>query len=380
MTNWPLSQLLCAFLSLVVLARATCASDLTVAMVPNKSARAGEPSHLLVLDGLSPSQQEALSRAQQLDKHFRVYVKSIRDAGTSQPVLGVVKHAGNKLEFMPRYPFGSGIEYIAVLELSSQPAIEKSVSIPAKVLEPEARVEVLYPTAEILPQNLLKFYVHFSVPMSQGDAYRYIELKTEQGRVLEHPFLEIDEELWDRSGKRLTLLLDPGRVKRGLVPREEDGPILESGHRYQLTISDKWPDANGTPMAKGFTKKFVVSAEDFGQPNPANWQITTPKSRTTDGLVFEFPEPLDHATFIHGVTIENGAGEAVRGEFSFAQHEMRAIFKPLKEWKSGLYDVRISTLIEDLCGNSIQRPFEVDRFDQVDNGAVQRRTLTIEIR
>ena len=35
--------------------------------------------------------------------------------------------------------------------------------------------------------------------------------------AIELPFLEIDEELWDPAMMRLTLFIDPGRIKRGAV-------------------------------------------------------------------------------------------------------------------------------------------------------------------
>lgn len=107
-------------------------------------------------------------------------------------------------------------------------------------------------------------------------------------------------------------------------------------------------------------------------------QPSSPLPQAT--LVFEFPEPLDHATFARGITLENGNGEVVRGEFTFTAQERRAHFKPLKPWKIGLFDLRVSTLIEDLAGNSIERAFEVDRFDRVDTHPVQRKSLAIEIR
>ncbi len=215
--------------------------------------------------------------------------------------------------------------------------------------------------------------------MTQGEAYEHIELQGANGQPVPFPFLEIAEELWDESGQRLTLLLDPARVKRGLVPREEDGPILIAGSRYRLVIKATWPDARGAPLAKGFFKTFTVDPEDFRQPDPATWKIKSPKSKTRDALTFIMPEPMDHATFARGVTIENDKGQVVLGEFKFSNEETQAHFIPLKDWRPGLYDVRILKRIEDLVGNSILRPFEVDRFDDVAAAPNERESITIEI-
>ncbi|MCL6608417.1 MAG: hypothetical protein K6T74_10025, partial [Geminicoccaceae bacterium] len=86
-----------------------------------------------------------------------------------------------------------------------------------------------YPTSDQLPENQLRFYIHFSAPMSRGEAYARIRLLDSAGKPIDAAFLELGEELWDPSGKRFTLLIDPGRIKRGLRPREDLGPVLEAG-------------------------------------------------------------------------------------------------------------------------------------------------------
>ena len=106
----------------------------------------------------------------------------------------------------------------------------------------------VYPSADTLPENLLKFYVHFTGPMSRGNIYDHIRLRDESGREVELPFLEIDEELWDATTTRLTLIIDPGRIKRGVRPLEEIGPALEAGKSYTLAIGREWRDGAGNPL------------------------------------------------------------------------------------------------------------------------------------
>ncbi len=50
--------------------------------------------------------------------------------------------------------------------------------------------------------------------MSRGDSYRHIQLRDAKGKAVELPFLELGEELWNPDMTRLTLFIDPGRVKR----------------------------------------------------------------------------------------------------------------------------------------------------------------------
>src|SRR5262249_58737339 len=120
----------------------------------------------------------------------------------------------------------------------------------------------VYPSADVLPENLLKFYLHFSAPMSRGHSYDHIHLQDEAGKDVKLPFLEIDEELWDPTMTRLTLFIDPGRIKRGVRPLEEIGPALESGKSYTLVIDREWKDAAGNPLRDAFRKTFKVGPTD----------------------------------------------------------------------------------------------------------------------
>lgn len=337
----------------------------------------------IAVDGCSADWLKKFALLQVADhrKHLQVFVKSTFDEGNSPSVLGSLSVKENRLCFEPRFPLEPGVEYFVRYREDEQSEWQvKVVGLPKKTREATTVVRQIYPTADQLPQNLLKFYVYFSEPMTQGVAYEHVELQGAGGKRVPFPFLEIAEELWDRSGQRLTLLLDPGRVKRGLVPREEDGPILTAGSRYRLIIKATWPDAQGTPLAKTFIKNFTVVAEDFRQPDPATWKIKPPQSKTRDPLTIIMPESMDHATFARGVTIENEKGQVVFGEFTFSNQETQAHFTPTKQWRPGLFDIRILKRIEDLVGNSIARPFEVDRFDNVAETPNDRATITTEIR
>src|SRR5207247_9868323 len=114
----------------------------------------------------------------------------------------------------PRSP----VEPPALLTLDS--------AIPAPSPAEPTRVTAIYPSASTLPENQLRFYIHFSAPMAAGHAYEHVKLLKANGEVVSRAFLEIGEELWDGSGQSLTLLFDTGRVKKGLKPQEEFGPVV----------------------------------------------------------------------------------------------------------------------------------------------------------
>src|SRR4029077_13312670 len=158
------------------------------------------------------------------------------------------------------------------LGATGEPVVAEFV-IPKPAAGPPTVVEHVYPSTNKLPENQLKFYLHFSAPMSRGEAYRHIHLLQANGKEVDLPFLELDEELWDPEGKRFTLFFDPGRIKRGLKPREEVGPALEEGKSYTLVIDRQWQDAQGTPLKEFFRKAFSVSPPDDRQPDVNTWKV-----------------------------------------------------------------------------------------------------------
>ena len=47
---------------------------------------------------------------------------------------------------------------------------------PEKPARATTRVAAIYPSRDLLPENLLHFYIYFSAPMSRGEAYQRITL------------------------------------------------------------------------------------------------------------------------------------------------------------------------------------------------------------
>ena len=192
---------------------------------------------------------------------------------------GTYRLEGNAIRFEPQYPLEPGLSYQAIFRPAELPVnkgdrreLTAVVRVPTRSLTPATVVTHIYPTADVLPENLLKFYVHFSAPMSRGHIYDYIRLLGADGKQVELPFLEIDEELWDDTMTRLTLFIDPGRIKRGVLPLENVGPALEAGKRYSLVIDSAWQDGAGKPLKESFQKLFLVGAPDREPPDPAKWK------------------------------------------------------------------------------------------------------------
>ena len=281
---------------------------------------------------------------------------------------------GEALRFHPQFPLAKGVEYRAEFRPGALPGGKPgqfTIVARHRVAKPSPTastiVTTIYPTADVLPENLLKFYICFSSPMSRGDIYDHIKLREDSGREIELPFLQIDEELWDAEMKRLTLFIDPGRIKRGVLPLEEVGPALETGKKYELTIDNAWKDAAGNPLKAKFQKRFAVAEPDRNALDPSRWKVKAPKSTTTEPLTVDFGKSVDHALALRLIEVVRDGG-TIQGKKTMTQNERVWEFVPGEPWKAGPYHLAVQNTIEDLAGNNIGKPFEVDLFD-----GVQRR-------
>ena len=288
--------------------------------------------------------------------HVRVSV------GPDAPaILGEYRVARGRLYFQPMFPFDPGREYVVRVDGGGEPFVA-TVALPARDLVPTTIVEHIYPSTDALPENQLKFYIHFSAPMAGGDGLVFVKLLDENAEQVMDPFLPLGDAFWGRDHRRYTVFFDPGRVKRGILPNEEMGrPILE-GRRYVLVVDPTWRDAEGRPLAKPFRKEFIAGPPDETPIDPKMWTLTTPRAETREPLTVDFPEPLDRAVLARTLAVEN-----VAGEIEISRGETRWSLIPEKPWQAGTYHLVALAILEDLAGNQIGKPFEVDVFARVDS-------------
>ena len=297
---------------------------------------------------------------------FSVYAGQDND---TPPMLGSYAIENGLLVFRPRFPIAPEVRVRAVFRGAETIFEPRAIARRAST-----RIEHVYPSIDVLPDNQLKFYLQFSGPMSRGEAWRRIHLLDQSGVAVELPFLEVDQELWDRDYRRLTVLFDPGRIKRGLLPLQEAGPSIEEGKQYTLVIDRDWLDANGAPLVEGLRKPFRVGPSDRTPPDPAQWRLTAPRAGASDALVVDFPKPLDWALLQRLLEVPGVSGTAV-----VERNETRWRFVPKEPWKAGEYRLVVDTNLEDLAGNRIGRPFDVDVFERVSERVV-RKTVSLPFR
>jgi hypothetical protein len=304
-------------------------------------------------------------------------------------MLGSHRVVADTLRFEPQFPVSAGVSYRTVFRPAELPGavardtnwIIARFTAPAPAPGPATVVSRVYPSAEVLPENLLKFYLHFSAPMSRGHSYEHLQLLDEAGKAIELPFLELDEELWDPAMLRFTLFIDPGRIKRGVQPLEEIGPSLEAGRNYTLVIDRAWTDAAGRPLGQSFRKQFRVGPPDRDPPDPALWKLAPGHAGTREPLTVTFPEPMDHALACRMIRPALAGGTLIEGDAMTEDEERGWKFTPRQPWRAGRHQLVIQTTIEDLAGNNIGKPFDVDLFERVESRPGNPTVaLTFEVR
>lgn len=359
------------------------ATLLTFAAVPE--IRLATDGKTIDVVGLSKGDLTALAERKQTPEQWgkllSLYVDKNADR-TDQPAMtGAWRIEKEMLRFEPRYGLAPGVPYRAVFdprELPSKPkdkVTELALMIPKPKAGAATVVDAVYPKADKLPENQLKFYLHFSAPMSRGEVYQRVHLLKEDGTAIDLPFLELEQELWDREGKRLTLLFDPGRIKRGLKPREDVGPVLEEGKKYTFVIDRDWPDAAGNPLKESYRKSFRALPPDDAMPDVKMWKLQVPMAER--GAVITFNKIMDHALAQRLIWVVDAKGERVPGKVELADEEKSSRCVPDKPWSAGKYKLIADTRLEDLAGNSLARPFEVDVFHPVQR-EVKSETVGVE--
>jgi hypothetical protein len=243
--------------------------------------------------------------------------------------------------------------------LSAVLAAWSAIALPALAEEPRAPiVTAIHPSGNEVPANHLKFYIRFSRPMRQGVFLQYCSLHDDRGEEVSEPFRET--ELWSDDRMRLTLWFHPGRQKTGVNLNEEFGPVLRAGQKYSLRISGRWPSEDGIALGKDFRKSFRTLPRATAQLDANVWRIAPPPAASTAPLTLRFPAPLDYALLLRCIRVLDANGKPLAGIVAVGEREQSWSFSPTHPWDSCEHTLAIDPILEDLAGNSLARPFELD--------------------
>ena len=297
--------------------------------------------------------------------------------GPDQPaMIGQYAIEGGRVRFTPMFPLDKGRQYhVAFMPPGGQP-ITATVGLPAADTTPVTMVSHVYPSGDVVPENQLRLYLHFSAPMGmRGGGLDFIRLVDEAGQEVRDPFLPLDAEFWNEDRTRYTVFFDPGRQKRGIPVIEAMGRSLTDGKSYTLIVDSAWRDGNGLPLKSTFKRTFKVGPPDERPLDPKDWKIFPPSANAISTLRIVFPEPLDHGLLLRALGVLGPDRRPMEGEVKVGANELEWSFTPPEAWKPGAYNILAFASLEDLAGNRIGRAFEVDQFDRTDSSSEPERTL-----
>jgi hypothetical protein len=219
------------------------------------------------------------------------------------------------------------------------------------------KIIAIYPTTDSIPVNILRFYIQFSAPMQEMDILKHIKLSNEEGKNITGVFFENQYELWNENRTEVTLIVDPGRVKLGLLANNKMGRAFDIGKRYTLTIDSLLLDFNDQQLNENFTKIFLAVQEDTIAPDTKLWQLTLPKVNTQDVITIYFKDKIDHISAETLIKVFQNDKE-IHGLISLSNEEQKYTFKPDKNWKKGSYQILVHPSLEDIAANSVHQVFD----------------------
>ena len=113
---------------------------------------------------------------------------TVDEKGKAGPAMfGTYTVRNNRLTFKPRFPLSPGVRYRATLKIGRK-TFTAEYRVPRSKTKPPA-VQQIYPSADVLPANNLKFYIVFSKPMREGcEIFDRIQLIDDRGKAVADPW------------------------------------------------------------------------------------------------------------------------------------------------------------------------------------------------
>jgi hypothetical protein len=287
-----------------------------------------------------------------------VQVRPGRAAGADFPgMAGRLARDGEDVCFVPRFPFADGTSYTVAVAGATVAVLTRPRPERPAVTE----VLAIYPTADQVPRNLLRFYIWFSAPMSEGYAARHVRLvEAAGGAPLTGALLPATAELWSGDRRRLTVLLDPARIKRGLVAHREIGYPLRRGGSFRLVVDDGFSDVLGRPLRAAASRRYAVGEDERRLVDPGAWALSAPAAGTREPLEVRFGRPLDHGLLRRCLHVTGPDGAPVAGLPEPGPQERSWQLAPRQPWRPGPHQLIVDPVLEDLAGNAVSHVFDRD--------------------
>lgn len=325
----------------------------------------GEAPAAVRVTGLSSDELAALRAAVWREEGWQALLAVTVSDGDGTPVAGRYVASREALEFHPRFPFDPGRPYRVRFNPARLPtprpgeSVEVTVALPARAPTAPTVVTSLSPSSDAWPSNTLRFYVHFSAPMSQTQGVEFVRLLDDKGEEVKDALLPSAIDFWNAERTRYTVFFDPGRVKRGILPNRTLGRALEPGRNYTVVVDAAWRDAEGRPLAESYRRGFRSGPPVERALALSDWRITAPRAGTPDAVAVAFPHPLDEGLLHRAVGVAPAGEGPIDGTVALARGETEWRFTPTRPWRAGRYELLVLSILEDPSGNRLGRAFEV---------------------
>lgn len=224
-----------------------------------------------------------------------------------------------------------------------------SLAILAAASSVQAGSVEIHPAGPTIPENLLRFELRFAQAQPLPFDVDRLKLLDANGQPIDNALLDL--ALPSSDGRRITVLMDPGRVKTGVGPNLDAGRALHAGDTVSLRVEDRV--AGGAAVVKVW---HVIAASSV-RLDPAAWQVTEPRAKSRDPLIVDLRGPVSSSGEALIAVLDAG-GRPVRGKTALASGDAVWRFTPLRPWRSGAHQLVVHPDLEDPAGNRRCAAFE----------------------
>ena len=194
--------------------------------------------------------------------------------------------------------------------------------------------------------------------MQEMGILNHIKLTRDDGKNITGVFFENQYELWNEDRTKVTLIVDPGRVKTGLLAHNVLGRAFDEGVTYCLVVDSLLVDFNNEKLNRRFIKKFIAVSEDTTAPNLTNWSVTCPPANTREVFTINLNDKVDHISAKTFIKIIDDNERIMEGEITLGKNESLWIFKPKLKWQKGNYKLIVNSRLEDIAANTLNGIFD----------------------
>ena len=207
------------------------------------------------------------------------------------------------------------------------------------------------PRATLLPANTLRFYLHFPQAAEAHFDRDHLWLLSDQDQIVPDPFLVLSQELWSGDGRRLTVFMEPGRIKRGMGSDPTHDPAFVIGRTYSLVV---------TALGQTARHTFRVSDPIRQALDETKWRLDLPNEGSLDPIVVHFDRVMDAALCEDEIAVLTSWGAVLPTRVLLAPDGTSVRAFPSQPWRTGTYRLIMSDRLEDTCGNRLGEALDHD--------------------